>query len=97
VWRHGRLDKIASTQVLLALHAASKAVGSAHLGFEPSEMGKHSLRSGAAMEMYLPGVRGYTIMIIGRWLSDAFLHYIRKQVEQFSWHIAKQMLTFWLI
>jgi hypothetical protein len=78
VWCHGRLDKIPSTQVLSALRAASKAVGSACLGFEPSEMGMHSLRSGAAMEMYLARVPVYTIMLIGRWLSNAFLRYIRK-------------------
>jgi hypothetical protein len=59
-------------QVLSALCAASKAVGSAHLGFEPSKMGTHSLYSGAAMEMYLAGIPVYTIMLIGRWLSDAF-------------------------
>jgi hypothetical protein len=94
VWRHGRLNKIASTQVLLVLGAASKAVGSARLGFEPSKMGMHSLHSGAAMEMYLAGVPVYTIMLIGRWSSDAFLHYIRKQLEQFLRYVAKQMLTF---
>jgi hypothetical protein len=94
VWHHGRPDKITSTQVLSALCAASKAVGSARLGFEPSEMGTHSLCSGAAMEMYLAKVPVYTIMLIGRWSSNAFLHYIRKQVEQFSWHIMEQMLTF---
>ncbi len=96
VWCHGRLDKIASTKVLLALCAASKAVGSACLGFEPSEMGMHSLCSGSAMEMYLVGLPVYTIMLIVRWSSDAFLHYIRKQVEQFLRHVTKQMLTFWL-
>jgi hypothetical protein len=31
-----------------------------------------------------------------RWSSNAFLHYIRKQVEQFLWHVAKQMLMFQL-
>ena len=46
------------------------------------------------MEMYLAGVPLYTIVLIGRWSTDAFLHYIRKQVEQFSRHVAKQMLTF---
>ncbi len=66
VWHHGRLDKIASTQVLSALRTASKAAGSARLGFEPSEMGTHSLRSGAAMKMYLAGAPVYTIMLIGR-------------------------------
>ena len=46
------------------------------------------------MEMYLAGVPVYTIMLIGRWLSNAFLRYIRKQVEQFLCHVAKQMLIF---
>jgi hypothetical protein len=57
MWRHGRLDKIASTQVLLALRAASKAVGNAHLGFEPSKLGMHSLCSGARWKSILPGYR----------------------------------------
>ncbi len=72
VRRHGRLDKIALTQVLSALRAASKAVESARLGFKPSKMGTHSLCSGAVMEMYLAGVPVYTIMLIGRWVSNFF-------------------------
>jgi hypothetical protein len=39
-------------------------------------------------------------MLIGRWSSDDFLHYIRKQVEQFSKVVAKKMLmhrSFWTI
>ena len=31
---------------------------------------------------------------MGRWSSDAFLHYIRKQVEQFSRDLSKRMLNF---
>ena len=34
----------------------------------------------------------YTIMLIGRWSSDAFLKYIRKQVDKFTYNIAKRML-----
>jgi hypothetical protein len=44
--------------------------------------------------MYLGEIPVYTIMLIGRWSSDAFLHYIRKQVEQFSRNVLKKMLTF---
>jgi hypothetical protein len=33
-------------------------------------------------------------MLIGRWSSDAFLHYIHKQVKQFSQNVAKRMLNF---
>jgi hypothetical protein len=79
--------------VITSLRAACATIGSACLGFEPDEIGTHSLRSGATMEMYLAGVPVYTIMLIGRWSSDAFLRYIRKQVEQFSKDVAQRMLT----
>jgi hypothetical protein len=46
------------------------------------------------MEMYLGEIPIYTIMLIGRWSSDDFLRYIRKQVEQFLRNAAKKMLTF---
>jgi len=93
VWRHDRREQVTSRQVITSLRAACATIGSAHLGFEPDEIGTHSLRSGAAMEMYLAGVPVYTIMLIGRWSSDAFLRYIRKQVEQFSKDVAQRMLT----
>ncbi len=47
------------------------------------------------MEMYLGEIPVNTIMLIGRWSSDAFLRYIQKQVEQFLRNVAKKMLTFW--
>ena len=47
------------------------------------------------MEMYLGEILIYTIMLIGRWLSNAFLCYIREQVEQLLGNVAKKMLTFW--
>jgi hypothetical protein len=83
VWRHNRLEHITSQQVLAALRAACASIGSACLGSEPHEMGTHLVRSGVAMEMYLTGVPVYTIMLIGKWSSDAFLQYIQKQVKQF--------------
>ena len=35
----------------------------------------------------------YTIMIQGRWCSDAFLHYIYKQVKEFSKGFSKAMIS----
>ena len=34
----------------------------------------------------------YTIMLIGRWSSDAFLRYIRKQVQEFSSGVSRKMI-----
>ncbi len=46
------------------------------------------------MAMYLGECPVYTVMLIGRWSSNAFLRYIRKQVMEFSHNVSKKMLTF---
>ena len=45
------------------------------------------------MAMYLNKVPVYVIMLLGRWSSDAFLRYIRKQVQQFSTGVSSAMLN----
>ena len=77
-----------------ALRDAVVAVGEDLLGFKATQVGTHSIRSGAAMQMYLGECPVYTIMLIGRWSSDAFLCYIRKQIEQFSHNVSKRMIIF---
>ena len=62
------------------------------LGIRRSEIGTRSIRSGAAMAMYLAGVPVFSIMLIGRWSSTAFLKYIRKQVQEFSQGISSKMI-----
>ena len=54
----------------------------------------HSLRVTGAQQFAGLGMDIILIMLIGRWSSDAFLRYIRKQVEQFSRNVSKNMLTF---
>jgi hypothetical protein len=94
IWRHSRLEKITSQHTIAGLRAACALVRSGKLVFEPREISTHSLRSGAAMEMYFTGVPVYTIILIGRWMRDAFLHYIRRQVEQFLRNVSKQIIQF---
>jgi hypothetical protein len=48
-------------------------IGETKLGIRRSEIRTRSIRSGAAMAMYLPGVPVFWIMLIGRWTSTAFL------------------------
>ena len=62
------------------------------LGLHPEDIGLHSLRASAAMAMYLNGIPVYTIMLLGRWSSDAFLRYIRKQVTEFSNGVSRKMI-----
>jgi hypothetical protein len=46
------------------------------------------------MAMYLGECLVYTIMLISKWSSGAFLWYIKQQVMEFSHNISKRMLTF---
>jgi hypothetical protein len=88
------MEHITSKTILQHLRAACATIGSACLRFEPHKIGTHSLCSRAAMEMYLGEIPVYTIMLIDRWLSNAFLCYICKQVKQFLWNVATRMLNF---
>ena len=48
------------------------------LGLDNREAGTHSVRASITMRMFLAKEPIYTIMLIGRWSSDASLAYIRK-------------------
>ena len=54
--------------------------------------GTHSIRCGAALAMYLNGTSVVDIMLQGRWCSDAFLLYIKREVLQRSVGISADML-----
>ncbi len=84
--------KFSGQDLLKRLRFAAATVGPEELGFSPSEIGLHSARSGAAMAMHLACVPVFTIMLLGRWSSEAFLRYIRKQVKEFSSGISDQMI-----
>jgi hypothetical protein len=51
-----------------------------------------SLRASAAISMYLNDIPVVTIMLLGRWSSNAFLRYIHPQVQQFSRGVASKMM-----
>ena len=44
------------------------------------------------MLMYLAKEPVYTIMLVGRWSSDAFLAYIEKQIKEFTRGVSTRML-----
>ena len=94
VWRNDRIEYVKSAEMINALRAAVVAVGEDRLGFKKEDIGTHSIRSGAAMSMMLSECPVYVIMMIGRWSSDAFLTYIRKQVKQFSNNVSRRMLRY---
>eukprot|EP00978_Attheya_sp_CCMP212_P020121 scaffold57222_cov67-Attheya_sp.AAC.1 len=89
----GNLCFLSSKTMLLNLRAVARRLGRDHLGYCKMEIGTHSFRSGAVMAMsYLAGVPVFTIMLIGRWSSDAFLRYIQHQVQEFSTGVSSKMI-----
>ena len=74
-----------------SLRAVTLYFGEERLGISHKEVGTHSIRSGFAMELYLAKVYPEKIMIMGRWASSAFLHYIRIQVSDLSKGISNLM------
>ena len=92
IFTDDKISTISSSTVRTKLRSAADRIGEERLGFKGEDIGTHSIRSGAAMAMYLAEVPTFSIMMIGRWSSDAFLKYIRKQVEQFSHNVSSRML-----
>ena len=61
------------------------------LGFTGDDVGNHSICSSLAMVLYLAKQAVTTIILIGRWCSDAFLLYVRRKVQEFSMCISADM------
>jgi hypothetical protein len=78
------IQNIKLNSILDRIRSAVCSLGKEKLGFTEDEVGMHSNRSRGAMGMFLAGTPVYTIMLIGSWSSDAFMHNIRKQVLEMS-------------
>eukprot|EP00978_Attheya_sp_CCMP212_P036827 scaffold169849_cov31-Attheya_sp.AAC.1 len=69
-----KFSYLTSDNLRIRLRAAVVVIGEDKLGIKAEDIGTHSVRSGSVMAMYLAQhVAVYTIMMIGRWSSDAFL------------------------
>jgi hypothetical protein len=80
-WQFNRINHVTSKQVIAAMKDAIQAIGEDVLHIKKEEIGTHLIRLGAAMAMFLGNCLVCLIMMIGCWSSNAFLWYIRKQVE----------------
>ncbi len=89
---NNKIHLFTGSKLLKRLLLAAASLGPDTLGFTADQIGLHSARSGAAMAMFLAGGPVFTIMLLGRWSSDAFLRYIRKQVKEFSRGISNKMI-----
>jgi hypothetical protein len=67
----GNFGYLTGDQVCARLRLAAGCIGADRLDFNSEEIGTHSICSGSTMAMYLAGIPAFTIMLIGRWSSDA--------------------------
>ena len=83
---------ITADEVAKHLKKVVTIVGKDRLGFDATRVGTHSIRTSFAMMLYLQHIHPSTIMLQGRWSSDAFLLYVRPQVQQFSSGLSTKMV-----
>ena len=84
---------ITARNISAAVRHAVDYIGVDSLGFTSADVGTHSIRSGAAMALQLSGVPPHLIKLLGRWKSDSFLCYIRKQVLELSQGVSQRMIS----
>ena len=73
IWEYGHIEHITSKEMVSALRAAVISIGEEILGIKKEDVGTHLIRLGVDMAMYLGKYPVYTIVMTGRWSSNAFL------------------------
>ena len=63
---HQGLRSVSALEIITVLWVNTTRIGAARLGFDPEDVGLHSLRSGGAMAMHIDGVPDRTLMGIGQ-------------------------------
>jgi hypothetical protein len=66
--------------------------GQPTFGYTQADISTKSLRSGAAMSLFLMNHSTKRIMLLGRWRSDAFLVHIRPQVLEWTNHMSRNII-----
>ena len=90
----GRSARVTSDQLIRLLRLTCSRYGREKgYGIAEHELGTRSIRSGAAMALFLRDHSVEKIMILGRWTSDAFLVYIRPQVLEWTNIMARDMAS----
>lgn len=62
------------------------------LPYDDIDVGSHSIRSGAAMALYMANISTVDIMLLGRWSSDAFMKYLRPHIQEATRGLASKMI-----
>jgi hypothetical protein len=88
-----RAIQLASEFLRQRLRVTCTALGGKPVfGYAATDIGTKSIRSGAAMALFLMNHSTERIMLLGRWKSDAFLVYIRPQVLEWTNDMSRDMI-----
>lgn len=82
---------IRTKDVVKLMRTVGRATKSRHPSIDVEKLGARSIRSGAAMALFLAGHHPERIKILGRWKSEAFLVYIRPQILEWTNLMARDM------
>jgi hypothetical protein len=91
--RTGKKGTLTGRNAINMLHRFLATTNYSDYGINLSRIGLHSLRASAAMALFLGGASPFVIMMLGRWSSDAFMRYLRKQVEEFNLNLSNIMIN----
>jgi hypothetical protein len=93
VWEADGRSIVTSDELRRQLRSScTRGGGTGTFGYGASDIGTRSIRSGAAMGLFLMNHPVAKIMILGRWSSDAFLVYIRPQVLEWTNQMSTDMI-----
>jgi hypothetical protein len=90
-WRHPTVGQRFPPHPQLR-HTCSVLGGKKEFGYYAKEIGTNSIQSDAAMGLFLMNHSSERIMLMGRWLSQAFLVYIRPQVIEWTNNLSSDMI-----
>ncbi|KAI2503570.1 hypothetical protein MHU86_10857 [Fragilaria crotonensis] len=94
VWEGGTTRLVTSDELRRQLRSScTRGGGAKTFGYGADDIGTRSIRSGAAMGLFLMNHPVAKIMILGRWSSDAFLDYIRPQVLEWTNQMSRDMIN----
>ena len=80
----GKYKQITNDHVINMLRSAVQIIGPEKIGVPLERVGTHTLRTSFALFMSLGNEEDSTIMLKGRWKSNAFMRYIRGYIDSFG-------------
>ena len=89
---NNRLVQITSEEVRKHLRRKILFIDPLQNHYKIKNIGTHSIRTSFANILHSVGISKPTVMMIGRWASDAYLRYIRHNLADFSKHISNKMV-----